>query len=294
MSRISDGSDLVRLLSDGVLAGLDALVLRRTGGASASPQQRDVRKVWRTGGAAQANPFGFQWHSLWNLEGIPCHGAAPGAWANPTNATAGAAGQADATGGRQLRLFSASMLASAAGMLVLYDRLGHASGLSGTTTGAQNINGGAPATITRYTTGERNELWIEIYTALGATATTATLAYSDQAGNAATTQPVVLGGSGRSEAGRVVRCSLASGDYGVRDVTSVSLVASTLTAGDFGVTIARPLLYVPVALINGAVACYWANAPFPKIEAGACLAWAWLGAGTTPPVVDGSLEFLEA
>lgn len=290
---ITDAADLVSLLTNGALTSLDTMVSKRTGGSNGNPQYVDIRKVWRTAGAAQTNPSIGQWHSLWTSEGIPCFGSAPGAFANPTRATAGAMGQDDATGGRQLRLFSASMLSSQAGMLVLYDRLMHVSGLSGTVTTAQNLNGGSPAGVTRYTTGERNEIWVEIYTALGSTATTITASYTDQSGNAAASIPTVVGGSTRNESGRIVRCSLASGDYGVRDITSVTLAASTLTAGDFGVVIARPLMYIPISITNAGVACYFATGNFPKIEAGACLAWAFVGTTTTPPVVDGLLEFME-
>lgn len=294
MSAITSGADLLGLVTDGVLASLDTLVSKRTGGSNGNPQLLDLRKSWRAGGAAQPAPTVTQWNSLWLHEGVPCHGAAPGGtWANPTRATAGALGQANATGGRQLRLFSAAGLASAVGMLVLYDRLAHVSGLSGTVATAQNVNGGSPGAVTRYTTGERNEIWIELYTAIGATITTITASYTNQSGVGATTQAPTIGGTGRSESGRLIRVPFASGDTGVRDVTSVTLAATTGTAGNFGVTIARPLLYIPIATINGAAAMWFANGPMPEIKADACLAWAFLGASSTAPLLEGALEFLE-
>jgi hypothetical protein len=294
MSQIAHGGDLISLLTDGDIANLDTLVSKRTGGSNGNPQYPDFHKEWRSGGAAQTTPVGNQWHSLWTLEGRPCHGAAPGAWANPVKTTAGAWQQANAGGGRALRMYRVGALLSTPGMLVVYDRLGANSGLNGTLTSAQNINGGAAATISRYTTGERNELWLEIYTALGSTATTATVVYTNQAGTTLrTSAAVTIGAANRNESGRIIKVSLAQGDYGVRDVTSVTLAASTLTAGDFGVTIARPLFYIPIAVLNAGTSSYFMNGPFPKIQTDACLALAYIADTTTSPITDGFSELLE-
>lgn len=296
MARIVDANDLIGLLTDQAIAqlgALDTLVSKRTGGSNGNPQYVDFHKDWREGGAARPNTVINQWYSLWTLEGRPSAGATPGAFANPTNATAGAQQQANATGGRALRRFSFAGLSSLVGTLVVYDRLMHVSGLDGTVTTAQNLNGGSAAGVTRYTTGERNELWLEIYTALGATATTATATYSNQAGSAKTTQPVVIGGANRNEAGRIIKCSLASGDFGVRDATAVTVLASTLTAGNFGVTIARTLAMIPIGVANAGFATYFANGPFEQVAANACLAYAFITAGTAAPLFDGALELLE-
>lgn len=293
MANITDGQDLLRLLTDGDVASLDALTLNRTGGAAVAPQTLTMHKAWRVAGAAATAPVAMQWCSLWRMEGVPCHGAAPGAAANPTRSTAGAWQQANATGGRKLRFFSAVGAASAAGMLLLYDRLAHVSGLSGTVTTAQNLNGGSPMGITRYTSGDRVEIWAEIYTAIGATGTTISVSYANTAGASKTTQPVAIGATGRNEAGRIIRVSLASGDTGVQSATSATLAASTVTAGDFGITLARPLLQIPITIANGSGVAWWPMSPVPEIPADACLAWAWIGPSTTSPIFNLFAEILE-
>ncbi len=104
------------------------------------------------------------------------------------------------------------------GVWLLCDRLSHQGGLSAVTTGAQTTN--LPtAALTRYTDGEGVMLGLTVYTQIGATGTTITASYTNQAGTAGQTTPaVVFGGTGFREAGRMILLPLASGDTGVRAV----------------------------------------------------------------------------
>ena len=130
---------------------------------------------------------------------------------------------------------------------LLYDRLSHQGGLSGIVATAQTTN--LPtAALPRYTTGAQVWIGLEIYTAVGATATTVTANYTNQAGTAGrTTKAVAFGGSGTNSAGTIVILPLADGDTGVRSVESVTLAATTGTAGNFGVTLIMPLFVLPPA-----------------------------------------------
>jgi hypothetical protein len=128
------------------------------------------------------------------------------------------------------------------GQVLVCDRLVHSGGLSGTTTGAQTTN--LPtAALTRYTSGVGVMIGLEIYTAIGTTATTATVSYTNQAGTAGrTTKDIVIGATGANAAGRILPCPLQDGDTGVLSVESVTLAASTVSAaGNFGVTLFKPL-----------------------------------------------------
>jgi hypothetical protein len=178
----------------------------------------------------------------------PLAGAAPTTAAAPTRATTGAHPFDAWTNSGSLTTFCiggnlASNVASSGsgGMFLLMDRLSHQGGLSGTTTGAQTTN--LPtAALTRFTSGEGVWLGLEIYTAIGATATTVTASYTNSAGTSGkTTQAVTFGGSGFQNPGRIVFLPLADGDTGVRAVASVTLAASTTTAGAFGVTLLKPI-----------------------------------------------------
>ncbi len=273
-------------------ADLSEIVNRMTGGNSGRPSNIPLFKDGRVGAAAAAAAIAGRITSLWEYNGQPSHGAPPGAVAVPTNATPGSMLQTDPTGGRQLWCTGGWATGLAAGTLILYDRLLHISGLSGTTITAQNVGG----TLTRYTTGDGVEIWIEIYTQIGVTGTTITASYTDQAGNAGQTTPATaIGNTGFREAQRIIKLPLASGDNGVRAVASVTLAATTGTAGNFGVTLARPLALIPIPNAGiGYVRDFVAQQPgIQEILTDACLAWAWVANTTTVPQIYGGLQLVE-
>lgn len=253
----------------------------------------------------------FGWVSSWLRNGIPGIGAAPGATPlQPTNATAGSLGQLDASAGSLYMALRKVAIEIGAGIpgsdnvdgafkLMIADRLAHVSGMSGIVTTAQNTGGMG---LTRSTNGVGVMAALEIYTLIGSTLTTATVSYTNQAGTAGrTSQPIAFGGTGQSSVSRFLPISLQAGDTGVRDVASVTLAASTLTAGDFGVTLYKPVLMVPlvstlaVALDGDPIkAC---GGFLPTITNGACL-WALTNivrvGGTLGCALVAEAHFMEA
>ena len=217
-------------------------------------------------------------------------GSTPSTAVAPTSATTGALGQVD--GGSSALVVSAIEAAAvatpaaqgmyASRMLILADRLSHQGGLDGTVTTAQTTN--LPtAALTRYTSGDGVWAVVEVYTAVGSTVTTVTASYTNQAGTASqTTQAVAFGGVSSTAGAGPVRSvgllPLASGDTGIRSVESVTLAASTTTAGNFGITLLKPLLLLPLGvndpyqydLVRGTLA-----GGLPEILDGACLFWLW-------------------
>lgn len=275
------------------LTNLSDLINKATGGSSGAPENLFFYKDARVAGAAAAATIAGRYTSLWLYEGVPSHGAAPGAVAIPTNATQGGLKQTDPGGSAEKFLLGAVATAQAAGTLILYDRLLHISGLSGTSTSPQTVGG----TLTRYTSGAGNMIWVEVYTQIGASSTTITASYTDQSGNSGNTTPAVaIGNTGLREAQRIIPLTLAAGDTGVQAVASVTLAATTGTAGDFGVTVAHPLLIIPISTAGGGSLRDCISAlPGPiEIETDACLAWAWLANGTTAPQVFGSLHMIDS
>jgi hypothetical protein len=129
----------------------------------------------------------------------------------------------------------------ATGVYYFIDRLSHQGGLSGIVTTAQTTN--LPtAALTRYTDGVGVMIGLTIYTVIGGTAATVTASYTNQAGvSGRTTAVQAIGGSGNSSAGRMIFLPLQAGDTGVRSVESVTLAATTGTAGNFGVTLFKIL-----------------------------------------------------
>lgn len=246
-------------------------------------------------GAAAAAPIAGQEISLWEYEGSPSHGAVPSAtFANPDNTTAGGIQQVDPSGGRQLWMLNSTGLLPQAGKMTVYDRLLTKSGLDATVTTAQNINGGSDATITRYTNGLGNQIWLEIYTQIGVTATTITCAYKNQAGASKTTPAVVFGATNRREAQRMIRLPLAAGDTGVQAVVSVTVLATTGTAGNFGILIVHPLHPgIPCSTANACMSLNFLDGTMPEILTDACIALSMQCTATTAGPVEYDLVAAE-
>jgi hypothetical protein len=245
-------------------------------------QWKDVRVA-----GSVAQPAAAADWTLWQYDGYPSGGVTPGStYTNPTNATAGSLKQADPAGGNQKWLHALAVSGPAVGALVtLYDRLLHIGSLSGTAGGAQNINTGSPATLTRtyYDVGDSaahdsgtancgNEIWLEINTLIGTTGQTVTCSYTNESSSSKTTQAVTIGGTGFREVQRMIKLPLAAGDRGVTSVTSITLSGSTGTAGNISLVVARPLVSLVVAPNTPEIFAAVMDGDI-EIQPGACLFW---------------------
>jgi hypothetical protein len=280
------------------IADLSDLINRSTGGASGTPQNVFFEKNGRVAGAVATTPIAGRLASLWRYDGWPAGGAVPGAVEIPDNTTVGALPFTSPGGGRESWLTQFWITGLTGGTLILYDRLMHIGGLSGTNTAAQTVQGNpASPAITRNTGGVGNFAFIEIHTQIGSTATTVTMEYEDQDGNANIVSPAVaIGGTGFREVTRAIMLPLASGDRGIRSIESVDLVASTATAGNFGVVLGRPLAYSAIG-VSGAAGWrdFTSGLPgIPKIDAGACLSLLWVPISATVPTILGGYSIVEA
>lgn len=239
-----------------------------------------------------------QWQDL--FIGVGPAGAAPGAAAVPTNATLGSLEQAD--GGSGVVRALGGFLSAAnvhAGTLVLCDRLSHQSGLSGIVSTAQTTNL-ATAALTRYTSGVGVMAGLTIYTAVGTGAATVSVSYTNTVPTAGQTSPTrsFFAFTGQNRAGRFIPLPLVAGDLGVKSVESVTLSATTGTAGNFGVTLYKPLAFFPLDTTTPRPMSYFDGmiGGLPEIVDGACLFWLFMpreGDGTAPQVVAGSLLLSE-
>jgi hypothetical protein len=122
-----------------------------------------------------------------------------------------------------------------------------------TQSGVHTVTGQVPVSLTRYTDGKGVRAAIEVTTTIGATARTATAAYTDAEANSAKTSTAVpVGAVGDREAGHWLELALAAQDSsssassGFKAIADLTLSASTGTAGDFAVVLYRPLLYLPM------------------------------------------------
>lgn len=235
--------------------------------------------------------------STWVSNANPILGVAPTTAAAPTNAAVGAVGQPDSTTSVLRALGFNRYQAGGPSALVLFDRLSHQGGLSGTVTTEQTTNFDTAA-LTRYTTGAGVILAAEIYTAVGTTGTTISARYTNQAGTASRNTPGrTFGGTNFREGSQILPLPFQAGDSGVRSVQGVTVLASTGTAGAFGVTLFKPLMsFVVMATLNISQAknfvldfCQSA----PEVLDGACLGFMLCNRDTTFAQFVGSMVFAE-
>lgn len=240
--------------------------------------------------ASLANAAAGQFFSLWTATGVPGAGAAPGAAAVPTNATVGAFGFANQTAPATSYLaWLAVQFGNSASNLEIHDRLAAMSGLSGTVTTAQ----GALSLVTTNPgvdrIGDANysdvQWWLEVYTALGATGVNATVAVTyndDTTGNLAA---IALGATPRQ--GRLYPLVSAVAGKFIKAVNSVTLSATTGTAGNFGITATRPRTSVSAPLLNKTEMFDWALLGLPEVPNNSCLQMIMRCGTTTTGTVRG-------
>jgi hypothetical protein len=278
------------------ITDLSDLINRQSGGNSGTPNNLFFHKVPRVAGAAATTPIIGRAASLWTYDGTPASGAVPTVGAIPDRTTTGALPFLVATGGRDTHLIGASVTPLTAGVYLLYDRLYHIGGLSGTSTADQTVQDSpASPALTRNTGGEGNIAWYEVYTLLGATGTTLTMTYTNQAGTGSQTSTINIGATNFREVTRVQRIPLAAGDTGIREIEKVKLTATTGTVGNFGITIAQPLAWLPVGAAGTAGwRDYTTGLPgIPVPDPDACLALMLIPAAATAPEVWGCIATVE-
>lgn len=230
---------------------------------------------------------GFE-ESLWQVGGNPGGGAVPPTtWTNPGRATGGGVMQSDPAGGGVQKWLTSMMAAiRMSGRLVLYDRLGHMSGFSGTDTTLKNVNGGSAATLSRHylnaqgNTDDGNEIFFENYVSIGATPQTVTVNYTNSAGGAQTGS-ATLGGTTINLGQKISRVQLAAGDTGVQSVTSFQLAGSTGTVGNFGIVVAHRILELELSGVASPEVWSGIDGQFKEVLTDACLFFTFLPGGTS-------------
>lgn len=278
------------------ITDLSDLINRQTGGNSGTPENIFFHKVPRVAGVAATAPISGRGCSLWTYDGMPAKGDVPTVGAIPTKSTQGAIPFTAAGGGRDKHLIGASITPNTSGVFLLYDRLFEIGGLSANSISSQTIQG-SPATpsLTRNTGGAGNIAFYEIYSLLGTTTRNLTMTYTNQGGTGSRTSTINIGGTGFREATRMQRIPLAAGDSGIQSIQTVELDGLTGSAGNFGITIAQPLAWMPVGA-GGTMGWrdYTTGLPgIPVIDPNACLALMFIPSAATAPELFGSLATIE-
>ena len=218
--------------------------------------------------------------SLWRATGQPGQGAIPGAAAVCNNTTVGGVGFTQQTlPATSYGAYFEAATGNASMTVEMHDRLAHMGGLNGTLTTAQTVGIDFSALSSDNMAeriGDANysdiRWWLEWYTATGSTAVTATVAVTY---NDATTGTLSVALAATRPASLMIPLNglipaAGAGKY-IRAITTVTLSATTATAGSFGVTATRPRLAIGTPIANYKVTADWAALGLPEILNGSCL-----------------------
>jgi hypothetical protein len=171
-----------------------------------------------------------------------------------------------------------------------YDRLTHRAGLSGTVTIAQPVELSIPPSRNAADDGADVEWFIEIYTTIGSTAVTATVAYTDQTDTAQTTT-VPLGGGAFNNRGRMALIRPNPGQT-IKTITSITH-ASTGAIGNYGITCGKRLFAAPMGVPNIGETLDFAEISMPQVPSDACIWLVLHASGVNSGEIRGALTMLQ-
>lgn len=232
--------------------------------------------------ASVVNTVVGQFHSMWRATGQPGQGAIPTTAASCDNTLLGAIQFNQQTSPATSYLGIMEVLAGQPSTtLEIHDRLAHMGGLSGTVATAQTVNvdlaaiGATDNVAVRK--GDSNysdvQWWLEWYTDTGATVVTATVNVTFNDGTSNNLTGISLAATRRASFMQPLNSLIQAADSGkyIRDVNTVTLSATTGTAGNFGVTATRyrAAVYSPIA--NARFTADWAGLGLPEIPNESCL-----------------------
>lgn len=246
--------------------------------------------------ASLSNAAAGQFHSLWRATGQPGQGAIPGAAARCTNALTGSLQFTQQTSPATSYLaIMEGLCSNSASTLEIHDRLMHMGGLNGTLATAQTADVDVHANIASDNLtariGDSNysdiTWWLEWYTDTGGTAVTATVNVTYNDGSSGNLTGISLAATRRASFMQPLNGFIPAAQSGlyIRDVNTVTLSATTGTAGSFGVTATRyrAALYKPLA--NARFTADWAGLGLPEIPNSSCLMLIQLAGATSTGTV---------
>lgn len=232
--------------------------------------------------ASISNTAAGQFHSLWRATGQPGQGAQPTTAAICEGTMTGALQFAQQTtpATSYVSILEATNSNSAMTM-ELHDRLMHMGGLSGTVATAQTVNLDINANLASNNLDARKgdanfsdvQWWLEWYSDTGSTVVTATVAVTYNDGSSGNLTGVSLAATRRASQMIPLNSLIPAAQSGkyIRDVDSVTLSATTGTAGNFGVTATRyrAAIFMPIA--NARFTSDWAGLGLPEVPNESCL-----------------------
>lgn len=253
---------------------------------------RQILTIYKSSISTQgANGF----TSLWRATGNPGQGAIPSTAATCTSSLLGGWPFVNPVSGNSY-LAGLTIQGAASHQLIIYDRLQHMGGLSGTTTTAQTVGISIPANRNAAYTDPDLEWFCEIYTDIGTSGQTATVTYVDEGDQSATFTFTLGGTSPLNQDSRLFPLNSATTNLGatkkIKSITSVTH-ATTGTAGSYGFTVAKRLASVNMGQINVGQTYDFAGLKFPKVPNDACIWFAILASNATTGIMTGDLTMVQ-
>lgn len=254
--------------------------------------------------ASLANAAAGQYFSLWTSAGVPAAGVAPGGAGTgpvvPNNTTTGVMPITERTSPitnyiSEIELSAVNAMTS----FEIHDRLAHQSGFVGNVTTGQiaafDFNAISSSNVS-VRKGDANysdvQWWLEWYTATGATASNATINVVFNDGTSNNLTVIAVGGTVR--AGRMIPLNslIDAADQGkyIRGVNSITLSASTGTAGNFGITATRYRCSILARTPNVRNRAIWEQIGFPQVYSQSALFPIVLVNTTTTGVINSTVK----
>ena len=226
--------------------------------------------------ASIASQIANSYCSLWRATGQPGQGAIPTVVATCNNTTVGTIGfnqqmSPSTSYGAYLEIATGN----AAMTMELHDRLANMGGLNGTLTTAQSVNLDLNTLLATDNIDTRKgdanysdvQWWLEWYTATGGTAVTATIVVTYNDGTTGNLSVLSLAAARQASHMIPLNSLIPSAQSGkfIRGIVSVTLSATTGTAGNFGVTVTRPRMTLSSPFANFKFIADWAQLGLPEI-----------------------------
>lgn len=248
--------------------------------------------------ASIANAAAAQFHSLWRATGQPGQAAIPTAIAVPGHTMTGAVGFTQQTGPATSYLgYLQAMCSNSATTLEVHDRLVHFGGLVGNVATAQTVSLDMSALLATNNLdirkGDANysdvQWWLEWYTDTGATGVNVTVNARFNDATDANLTVAALGATRRASYMLPLNGLIAAAQAGkfIRGINTVTLSATTGTAGNFGVTATKPRAQIDLPLANKGEQRDWAGLGLPEIPNSSCLMLIQLASTTSTGTVRG-------
>lgn len=223
-----------------------------------------------------------QYHSFWRQTGQPGQGAIPAGAAVPDHNTLGAIGFAQQTSpNTSYAAYMAAIGTIAPVAIEIHDRLMHMGGLSGIVTTAQTVDLDISANLATANLDARKGdanysdvmWWMEWYTDTGGTVVTASVNVTYNDGTSGNLSAVSLAATRRASFMQPLNSFIPAADSGkfIRDINTVTLSATTGTAGSFGFTATRPRASMPIMVVNKSEVFDWASLGLPEVPNSSCL-----------------------